>query len=949
LFEEKSYTVSFCQYLLIIKTMKEPNVRRQNRLFRAVLKSNLVVASMLAAGSLLAVEYHVSPNGVDLNEGSKRKPFKTISAAAAKAQPGDVIMVHEGVYRERINPPRGGTSDEKRIVYQAATGEKVTIKGSEIIKGWKLLDGDVWAVSLPNRCFGDFNPYSDLIHGDWYEARQPYHTGAVYLNGHWLKEAPRKSAVTGVEDEGPGGEELMTCEFLRVQGISTVDAVDASAMSGEIDVVEKGGKRSLSPLKDGDWLAFDGVDFGEEATGKFQLSTGSPIGGGIVEIRKDSATGELLGKVNAGLTAEWHHFQVFSCNLSRPLSGRHKIVLVFKARPLAPPSTDDLGYWYAEVDDQVTTIWAQFQGIDPNEELVEINVRQSVFYPEEPFRNYITVRGFTLEQAATPWSPPTAEQIGLIGVNWSKGWVIENNTIRYSACTGLTLGKHGDEFDNARNYYRSIRLALKKGWNQETIGSHLVRNNHIHDCGQAGIVGSLGSAFSTITGNEIHEIRQHHQYGGCETAGIKLHGAIDTVIAGNHIYRCEHWGGIWLDWMSQGARVSSNLLHDNSNDLMFEMNHGPMLIDNNILLSSSGIRDASGGGAYVHNLIVGNPTIWTNLARRATPFFKPHSTEVIQGVVADEERFGADGGAVTRFKAPVENTEQDAVYQTVRYNTAGYRLEVANGIYDVTLKLVEPFYDASGKRRFGVTVQGAVVADGLDVFEQAGKNRAYDLVAEKVKVQNGVLQIGLIREKGHPCIAGIEVAGSGQTLRVNCGGPAWENYMADFEMAAAAVPVPLLEQPLTDQFGVTVDQDDDRYFNNLFVKAKALAVYDEHGFKIEADSNVYLAGAMPSKQDRTAVVKKGFDPGLTLTVTEDGWWLEMATEPSWQQPARPLVTSELLGRATISNAPFEDRNGTPYRINTDYFGKKRDAGNLAPGPFRSEAENKIRLKVWPRE
>ena len=812
-FQGKSYTESFCQYLLFMKTMKKPKVRRQNGLFRAVLKSNLVVASMLAAGSLLAAEYHVSPNGMDSNEGSKRKPFKTISAAAAKAQPGDMIMVHEGVYRERINPPRGGTSDEQRIVYQAAPGEKVTIKGSEMIKDWKLVDGDVWAVSLPNRYFGDFNPYSDLIHGDWYEARQPYHTGAVYLNGHWLKEAPRKSVVTSVEDEGPGGEALMTCEFLRVRDISTVDAVDASAMSDEMDIVEKGGKRFLGPLKDGDWLAFDGVDFGEDATDKFQLSTGSPIGGGIVEIRKDSVTGELLGKVNAGLTAEWHHFQVFRCNLSRPLSGRHKIVLVFKARPLAPPSADDLGYWFAEVEDQVTTIWAQFKGIDPNEELVEINVRQSVFYPDEPFRDYITVRGFTLEQAATPWAPPTAEQVGLIGVNWSKGWVIEDNTIRYSACTGLTLGKHGDEFDNARSYYRSIRLGLKKGWNQETIGSHLVRNNHIHDCGQAGIVGSLGSAFSTITGNEIHEIRQHHQYGGCETAGIKLHGAIDAVIAGNHIYRCEHWGGIWLDWMSQGARVSSNLLHDNSNDLMFEMNHGPMLIDNNILLSSSGILDASGGGAYVHNLVVGKPSIWTNLGPRATPFFKPHSTEVIQGGVADEKTFGADGGAVTRFKAPV----------------------------------------------------------------------------------------------------------------------------------------PLLEQPLKDRFGVTVDQDDDRYFNNLFVKAKALAVYDEYGYKIEADGNVYLAGAMPSKQDVNAVVEKGFDPGLTLTVTEDGWWLEMATEPSWQQPARPLVTSELLGRATIPNASFEDRNGTPYRINTDYFGNQRDAGNPAPGPFRSEAENKIRLKVWPRK
>jgi hypothetical protein len=529
----------------------------------------------------------------------------------------------------------------------------VVIKGSEIVTGWEKVDGDVWMVSLPNSFFGEFNPYSDLIQGDWYEARQPYHTGAVYLNGHWLKEAPRKSAVTGGGNDDESGEELMNVEFLRVQNVSTVYAVDASAMSGEIDVVEKGGKRSLGPLKDGDWLAFDGVDFGEKATDRIQLSTGSPVGGGLVEIRSGAPDGELLGTLDAGLTAEWTYFQTFRCALKRELSGKQNLVLVFKARPLPPPTASDLGYWFAEVDETTTTRWADFKGKDPNRELVEINVRQSVFYPEKTGCNYITVRGFTLEQAATPWSPPTAEQIGLIGVNWSKGWIIENNTIRYSTCTGLTLGKHGDEFDNTYNYYRTIRLGLKNGWNKETIGSHLVRNNHIHDCGQAGIVGSLGCAFSTIAGNEIHDIRQHHRYGGCETAGIKLHGAIDVLIANNHIYDCEHWGGIWLDWMGQGARVSGNLLHDNSNDLMFEMNHGPMLIDNNILLSPGGIRDASGGGAYVHNLIAGEQTVWHNLGHRATPYFKPHSTEVILDAPSGGIPFGAEGGAVARFKAPV--------------------------------------------------------------------------------------------------------------------------------------------------------------------------------------------------------------------------------------------------------------------------------------------------------
>ena len=88
-----------------------------------------------------ATEYHVSINGKDTNDGSAKNPLLTIQRAADLAQPGDTITVHKGLYRERVNPPRGGTSDEKRIVYQAAPGEKVVITGSELVTGWKRSNG----------------------------------------------------------------------------------------------------------------------------------------------------------------------------------------------------------------------------------------------------------------------------------------------------------------------------------------------------------------------------------------------------------------------------------------------------------------------------------------------------------------------------------------------------------------------------------------------------------------------------------------------------------------------------------------------------------------------------------------------------------------------------------------------------------------------------------------
>lgn len=117
-------------------------------------KLQFVLVFLILSFTISAKEYHVSKSGKDKNNGTLKSPFLTIQTAANIALPGDIITVHEGVYRERINPPRGGASDNKRIVYQAAKGEKVVIKGSEIIKDWEKIEEDVWKVTLPDSFFG---------------------------------------------------------------------------------------------------------------------------------------------------------------------------------------------------------------------------------------------------------------------------------------------------------------------------------------------------------------------------------------------------------------------------------------------------------------------------------------------------------------------------------------------------------------------------------------------------------------------------------------------------------------------------------------------------------------------------------------------------------------------------------------------------------------------------
>jgi alpha-N-arabinofuranosidase len=613
----------------------------------------VLTALALATLGAGAREYHVSVSGDDGNNGSVGRPLKTISAAARLAQPGDVVTVHAGTYRERIAPPRGGTSNQKRIVYQAAEGEEVVIKGSEVVKGWQQVEHGTWKVTIANDFFGAFNPYSDPIRGDWFNRKgRDHHTGAVYFDGHWLTEAAKLEEV-------------------------------------------------LKPAGD------------------------TPL-------------------------------------------------------------------WFGQVDQDNTTIWAQFKGVDPNEAQVEINVRQTVFYPEKPGVNYITVRGFTMMHAATPWAPPTAEQIGLLGTHWSKGWIVEKNDIRYSTCVGVTLGKYGDQWDNtsqnsAEGYVKTIERALENGWSADNIGHHVVRDNEIAHCEQAGLVGSLGAVFSRITGNDIHDIHVRRLFTGAEMGGIKIHAAIDTEIRGNHIYRTHR--GIWLDWMAQGARVTRNLLHhnDGSQDLFFEVNHGPFMVDHNVCLSRFPIKpgthwmsrhtvlDVSQGGAYVHNLFV-NGVLFHNELRRDTPYMEAHSTSV--------------GG-----------------------------------------------------------------------------------------------------------------------LRNIPGG-------------------------------------DNRFYSNILVN-RGFIGYEKAGMPSWIKGNVFLQQAQASPLDDSALLSADFDSRIKLIEKPDGMYLEITLDKSWTETPRPLVTTDLLGKAKVPNLPYLQPDRTPYRLDTDYLGQKRNGDNPFPGPFELPEADKHVLKVWP--
>ena len=416
--------------------------------------------------------YYVNASAPREGNGLKETPFRHIDDAARIAVAGDEIIVAPGIYREKVTPRNAGREDA-RIVYRSEKPLGAVITGAEVFTGWKKYKGNVWVNRVSNGVFGDYNPYTTMVCGDWYFAPTVRHTGSVFLNDKMMYET-----VT-----------LEECE------------------AGEADPCA--------------WNL-------EESTWK----------------------------------------------------------------------------WYTEQDGDETVIYANFHGLDPNQEKVELVVRRNCFMPDENGISYITVSGFDINKGATTWAPPAAYQDGLIGPHWSKGWIIEDCEVWGSRCCGISLGKYLDPENDMYFYRKHVKSPTQMerdavcrgqyhGWLKEKVGSHLIRRCHIHNCIM----------------------------------------------------------GIWFDWQAQGARITQNLLHDNmrpegrpqargamfSNDVFIEVGHGPTLIDNNVMLSKAAAAIPSEGVAFVHNLTLGafvlvnsgvDSVVNGQREPRYTPYHIRHRTEV---------------------------------------------------------------------------------------------------------------------------------------------------------------------------------------------------------------------------------------------------------------------------------------------------------------------------------
>ena len=406
---------------------------------------------------------------------------RTISAAARRAVPGERILIHSGVYREKVVPARGGTGPDAMISYEAAPGARVVIKGSEVLPGeWQrtvvdLADGGrstisqrLWMIDLPGTLFPEASPFK----------------------------------------------------------IPNADSADIEIM----------------PWAHG-WR------------------------------------GHIPYTLPRGLV-----FQ----------NGRRLVQLATLEDLIRVPGS----YWVAPGGERLHV--HAYDSSDPNEQTMEVTVRQQLFVPDETDIGYIRVRGLTFAHAGNGF-PRTG--VGALFTRGGHHWIIENNRFHGINSVAVEIGARSIETADRERARRDRARA------EASPGQVIVRGNVISDAGTGGVQGLLNHT-ALVEANHFFDIGWQDVERYWENAAVKWLIANNTLVRNNLVHDVQAGSAIWLDWDNRNSRITRNTVYDVTmccNGALFvEASQHPNMIDHNILWDIDGIPIYTGDTdslVIAHNFI----------------------------------------------------------------------------------------------------------------------------------------------------------------------------------------------------------------------------------------------------------------------------------------------------------------------------------------------------------
>ncbi len=120
-----------------------------------------------------------------------------------------------------------------------------------------------------------------------------------------------------------------------VDARSTIQAENYQAQNGtQVETTQdSGGGQNVGYISNGDWLRFDGVNFGSTAARQFKarVASGAAAGvSGLVQVRLDSPTATPIGDFAVGNTGGWQSWTTVPANIT-PTTGTHTVYITFNS------------------------------------------------------------------------------------------------------------------------------------------------------------------------------------------------------------------------------------------------------------------------------------------------------------------------------------------------------------------------------------------------------------------------------------------------------------------------------------------------------------------------------------------------------------------------------------------------------------------------------------------
>ena len=190
-----------------------------------------------------------------------------------------------------------------------------------------------------------------------------------------------------------------------------------------------------------------------------------------------------------------------------------------------------------------------------------------------------------------------------------------------------------------------------------------------------------------------------------------------------------------------------------------------------ITVSRSGLADgdyydvihivSTGGNKdIITNLQVGGSMVW-RINCGGNDYTDNQGEEWSADQVYDGNDYGFIGGNSYSTGDAIRNTEMDPLYQSERYGMTGYRFNVPNGHYEITLHFAEIYFTAVGKRQFNVKLENVPVMRNLDIFDVVGHDFALTFTVNTqsagIQIIDGTIDLTFDKIADEPKISAIEV------------------------------------------------------------------------------------------------------------------------------------------------------------------------------------------------